>query len=235
MSKNQKRKSNVRKSKKSFLLSKKHETNEEQEKQNNAINENQIISEKIRKVIRKKKNWFSPISDESNFDYFVNENNWKNNIEQSTIASLENDDQQDSKSLKYYKKTRSVSDMKSNTIDSKYISNIRSMNYSYKSEDIMNLDLNIIKDQCKYSSIKSASCINEGSNDRNINQNEDNGANNQHQQLHKTIHGVSPFVSQGNNSTMLSCYNQLNSDRNSNKGKQSYNDIYSTLKYINNN
>ncbi|ORY23523.1 hypothetical protein LY90DRAFT_123760 [Neocallimastix californiae] len=338
MSKNQKRKSNVRKSKKSFLLSKKHETNEEQEKQNNAINENQIISEEDPESNKKKEKCnntvqyynaltdeieekpvenlknllyglpklpssssevgnqggkneldllssyieayssspgskiystavstiksqndsrlsktypkelinslndsvFSPISDESNFDYFVNENNWKNNIEQSTIASLENDDQQDSKSLKYYKKTRSVSDMKSNTIDSKYISNIRSMNYSYKSEDIMNLDLNIIKDQCKYSSIKSASCINEGSNDRNINQNEDNGANNQHQQLHKyknkqvinyrTIHGVSPFVSQGNNSTMLSCYNQLNSDRNSNKGKQSYNDIYSTLK-----
>lgn len=187
-------------------------------------------------------NGLSPISNESNFDYFVNEPNWVSLKESSSYLPL--DDDQDARLIKNSKKTKSFIDGKSNSVDNKYISGLKNLNNSYKSEEIINLDLNIIKDQYKDSMSKSSNCLNDVLDDKLINDSQQHQVdvnNNQHQQLHKyktkqvinyrTIHGVSPFVTQGNSSTLLS-NTQLNSDRNSTKGKQAHNDIYSTFKYV---
>jgi hypothetical protein len=185
----------------------------------------------------------SPSPNSSNYDYFVKETKWHSYKEPRTIIPLEDDSQEDSRSPKTKRKTNSIIDMKSNTVDNRYIINLKNINNTYKSEEIISLDLNIIKNQYKdtITMSKSADCLSDKYEDKLISQNEsqqgsiDNNNNNQ-QQLHKyknkqimnyrSIHGVSPFVVQSNASTS----NQLFSDKSSAKGKQSHNDIYSTFK-----
>jgi len=176
-------------------------------------------------------NVLSPMSNESNFEILMNESEWSNKNDNS------NDDS--SKLLKNKKKTQSV------IVDSPKIdrhNNIRAMSGTYKSEEIINLDLNIIKEQYNDMS-KSSDCLNDKK-DKVIGQNGGQQViivnNNQRQQLHKykskqimnyrTIHGVSPFVSQTNPNSVLSTTSP-SLDKNS-KTKSSHNDIYSTFRYI---
>ncbi|ORX60217.1 ras GEF [Piromyces finnis] len=165
----------------------------------------------------------SPVTNESNYEYFMNETDWNN-----------------SKNDLHSNKKKSKSAFVESPILDKNNSNLRTLNNIYKSEDVINLDLNIIKEQYKDTVSKSSDCLNDR-NEKIISQN--NGQqviliNNQHQQLHKykskqimnyrTIHGVSPFVSQSSSNALSST--SPSSDKNSNKVKSSHGDIYSTFR-----